>query len=58
MKTTVSEKGQITILEVTASGGRLLAVKKGRSDPFSKWRGKGALPGGLTVDEYLGRGRG
>jgi AbrB family looped-hinge helix DNA binding protein len=73
MKTTVSEKGQITIpkkvreqlglrpgsiLEVSASGGRLLAVKKDRSDPFTKWRGRGALPGGLTIDEYLSRGRG
>jgi AbrB family looped-hinge helix DNA binding protein len=73
MKTTVSEKGQITIpkkvreqlgirpgtvLEVSAAAGRLVAVKRERQDPFHKWRGKGRLPGGVSVDEYLERSRG
>ena len=73
MKTIVSEKGQITIpkkvreqlgirpgtvLEVTAAAGRLMAVKREPQDAFHKWRGKGQLPGGLTVDEYLRRARG
>ena len=73
MKTRVSEKGQITIpkkvreqlgiragtvLEVSAAAGRLVAVKQEMQDPFHKWRGKGHLPGGLSVDEYLQRVRG
>jgi AbrB family looped-hinge helix DNA binding protein len=73
MKTRVSEKGQITIpkkirdilgikhgtvLDVSASGGRLVAVKQERQDPLRKWRGKGRLPGSLSVDEYLERIRG
>jgi len=73
MKTTVSERGQITIpkkvrdqlgiragtvLEVSAAAGRLIAVKRELQDPFRKWRGKGRLPGALSVDEYLKRARG
>jgi len=73
MKMTVSEKGQVTIpkkvrerlglkpgsvLEVSANNGRLVAVKADRGDPFSKWRGEGSLPSGLSVDEYLNRSRG
>jgi antitoxin PrlF len=73
MKTRVSEKGQITIpkkvreqlgiragtvLEVSAAAGRLVAVKLELRDPFHNWRGKGRLPGGLSVDEYLKRTRG
>jgi AbrB family looped-hinge helix DNA binding protein len=73
MKAKVSEKGQITIpkkvreqlgiragtvLEVSAASGRLVAVKQELQDPFHKWRGKGRLPGGLSVDEYLQRVRG
>jgi AbrB family looped-hinge helix DNA binding protein len=73
MKAKVSEKGQITIpkkvreqlgiragtvLEVSAAAGRLVAVKQELQDPFHKWRGKGRLPGGLSVDEYLQRVRG
>jgi AbrB family looped-hinge helix DNA binding protein len=73
MKTKVSEKGQITIpkkvrqqlgirpgtvLEISAAAGRLVAVKSDTLDPFHKWRGKGRLPGGLSVDEYLRRARG
>ena len=70
MKTIVSEKGQITIpkkvrdtlaivpgtvLEVVAEDGRIVAVKRPTTDTFVKWRGKGALPFGDSVDEYLTR---
>ena len=68
MKTIVSEKGQITIpkavreklgitpgtvLEVETEKGRLVAVKKQFVDVFQKWRGKGKVPGGESVDDYL-----
>jgi len=68
MKTIVSEKGQITIpkavrdrlgivpgtvLEVDTVGGKLVAVKRDTMDPVLKWRGRGRVPGGETVDEYL-----
>ncbi len=72
MKTTVSEKGQITIpkrlreqmglhagsvLEFSTEGGMLVARKKVGSDPARKWRGRGTLPVGGDVDEYLKRVR-
>jgi antitoxin PrlF len=73
MKAIVSEKGQVTIpkavrsrlgikpgtvLDFSAEEGRLVAVKEQQEDAFSRWRGKGRLPGGLTVDEYLAEVRG
>jgi AbrB family looped-hinge helix DNA binding protein len=73
MKSTVSEKGQVTIpkalrdklglrpgtvLEFDAVGGRLIGVKKEQDDRIGRWLGKGALPGGLAVDDYLRRVRG
>jgi AbrB family looped-hinge helix DNA binding protein len=73
MKAIVSEKGQLTIpksvrqklgirpgtvLEVEAVEGKLVAVKKSSADGFVKWRGRGRLPGGLRVDEYLEKARG
>jgi AbrB family looped-hinge helix DNA binding protein len=73
MKTTVSEKGQITIprairtrlgivagtvLELDTIGGKIVASKSQTEDPLGKWRGKGLLPGGLSVDDYLRRIRG
>jgi antitoxin PrlF len=73
MKAVVSEKGQVTIpkgvrdklgirhgtvLEFTADAGRLVAVKRIDADAFSRWRGKGRIPGGLEVDEYLKAARG
>jgi AbrB family looped-hinge helix DNA binding protein len=73
MKTRVSEKGQITIpksvreklgirpgtvLEVEAVGGKVVAAKSEPVDPDIRWRGRGRLPGELTVDEYLRRVRG
>ena len=72
MNSVVSEKGQITIpklvrdrlglnpgtvLEVEAVNGRLIASKKVATDVFRKWRGRGKLPSGATVDDYLKRTR-
>ena len=72
MKTTVSEKGQITIpkalrdklglrpgtvLEFNAIEGKLIGIKKSQDDGITKWLGKGALPGRLPVDDYLKRVR-
>ena len=71
-RTTVSEKGQITIpkalretlgirpgtvLEVAAVRGELIAQKREAEDPLLKWRGRGRLPRGETVDTYLARVR-
>ena len=69
MDSIVSEKGQVTIpkelrdqlgirhgtvLEFSATGGKLVAVKQVSTDPFEKWAGRGKLPKGIrTVDEYL-----
>ena len=73
MKAIVSEKGQVTIpkavrsklgikpgtvLDFAAEEGRLVAVKEQQQDAFARWRGKGRLPGGMTVDEYLAEVRG
>ena len=73
MKTTVSEKGQVTIpkairdklglrpgtiMDFDAIEGKLIGVKKERDDRIGKWLGKGPLPGGRTVDDYLRRVRG
>lgn len=68
MKSVVSEKGQVTIpkscrdrlglhagvvLDFEACDGKLIAIKQQSEDVFKKWRGKGKLPGGLSVDKYL-----
>ena len=68
MNTTVSKKGQITIpkvlrerlgirrgtvLEVDAVDGALVARKREPEDVLVKWRGRGRLPVGADVDEYL-----
>jgi AbrB family looped-hinge helix DNA binding protein len=73
MKAVLSEKGQVTIpkacrdrlgllpgaiLDFDASQGRLVAVKVQPEDVVHKWRGRGRLPGGLRVDDYLKRLRG
>jgi antitoxin PrlF len=73
MKTTVSEKGQVTIpkairdklglrpgtvLDFVAMEGKLIGVKKEQDDRMGKWLGKGSLPGGLPVDDYLRSVRG
>jgi antitoxin PrlF len=72
MDAILSEKGQITIpktvreklgllpgvvLEFDAVNGKLVARKKVSHDVFKKWRGKGNLPKGMTVDSYLKRTR-
>jgi AbrB family looped-hinge helix DNA binding protein len=68
----VSEKGQVTIpkrirddlgleagavLEFVAEDGRIVARKLVSESPIRKWRGRGRLPGGATVDEFLRRVR-
>jgi AbrB family looped-hinge helix DNA binding protein len=72
MKSVVSEKGQVTIpkalrdrlglragteLEFRTEQGQLIGVKATAEDPISKWRGKGKLPRGLGVSEYLALAR-
>ena len=69
-RTTVSEKGQITIpkalreslgirlgtvLGVAAVQGNLIAQKRDSEAPLLKWRGRGRFPHGETVDAYLAR---
>jgi len=73
MKSVVSEKGQITIpkalrvqlglragtvLEFVAEQGQLVGTKAAGGDPIRRWRGKGRLPGALSVDAYLALVRG
>ena len=73
MKGAISEKGQVTIpkplrdrlglrpgtiVEFRAENGRLIGTKVMAEDVFRKWRGRGRLPAGLSVDAYLGRARG
>lgn len=68
MKTVISEKGQITIpkalrdrlglmpgavIDFEARKGELRGRKRETADPFVKWRGRGRLPMGRNVDEYL-----
>lgn len=68
MKAILSQKGQVTIpkscrdklglktgtvLDFEAVDGTLVARKMQQQDVFRKWRGKGKLPGGQSVDDYL-----
>lgn len=68
MKSVVSEKGQITIpkavrdrlglkpgtvLSFEAVAGKLVGQKAEAADPFGRWRGRGKLPAGSSVDTYL-----
>ena len=68
MNAVVSEKGQVTIpkalreklglragsiLRFSDREGVLLARKSQSEDPIRKWRGRGKIPGGLSVDDYL-----
>jgi AbrB family looped-hinge helix DNA binding protein len=72
MKSTVSEKGQVTIpkrlrdklgirggtvLDFDEEEGVLVARKESEIDLFRKWRGRGRLPGEIGVDAYLTRSR-
>ena len=73
MKAKLTSKGQVTvpkscrdklglktgtILEFEAIDGVLVAHKVQPEDVFHKWRGRGKLPAGLGVDEYLKQVRG
>ena len=73
MKTIVSEKGQITIpklirdmlglnqgtiIDFEVSQSKLVGKKIVTTDNFSVWRGKGKLPIGKSVDDYLKAVRG
>ena len=73
MKTIVSEKGQITIpklirnmlglnqgsiLDFEISQSKLVEKKIVTTDNFSIWWGKGKLPIGKSVDDYLKAVRG
>jgi antitoxin PrlF len=68
MNAIVSEKGQITIpkqlrdglglcsgtlLDFTEEQGCLVARKVLSRDLVARWRGKGRLPGKVSVDSYL-----
>lgn len=68
MKSIVSEKGQVTIpkavrdrlglrpgtvVDFVARDGKLVGTKTIEEDVFRKWRGRGRLPRGNSVDAYL-----
>lgn len=68
MKSIVSEKGQVTVpkairerlglrpgslIEFRAEDGKLVGTKAVPEDVFRKWRGRGRLPRGVSVDDYL-----
>ncbi|TVR88138.1 MAG: AbrB/MazE/SpoVT family DNA-binding domain-containing protein [Spirochaetaceae bacterium] len=69
MKTTVSERGQITlpkairtslgikpgtVLEIALEDGKISAWKREESDSVHTWRGRGKPVAGLnTTDDYL-----
>jgi len=48
--------GTVVLLEV--SDGRLIGESADSSDVVARWRGRGCLPKGLTVDSYLRKVRG
>jgi len=73
MKTVVSEKGQVTIpkairdrlgftpgtvVDFEAVEGKLVGRKSMPEDVIEKWQGRGRIPGGVSVDEFLDRSRG
>ena len=73
MKATISQGGRVTIpkpcreelgleagtvLEFQVEAGVLVARKVPHEDVFRKWRGRGRLPTGLGVDQYLDEVRG
>ena len=73
MKATITSKGQVTVpkacrsklglktgtvLDFEAVDGILIARKVAEEDVFHKRRGRGRLPPGQTVDEYLVQVRG
>ena len=58
-RTTDSVKGRITIPKALRESlgirPSLIAQKREPEDPLLKWRGRGRLPGGGSVDAYLAR---
>ena len=73
MNAVLSEKGQVTIpkairddlglvpgsiLDFQAAQGRIVVCKVLARDPIQSWRGKGKLPTGNSVMEYLKEARG
>lgn len=73
MNAILSEKGQVTIpkpirddlgleagsiLEFTEDQGRIVVRKILQENPISAWRGRGKLPAGHSVNEYLNLTRG
>jgi bifunctional DNA-binding transcriptional regulator/antitoxin component of YhaV-PrlF toxin-antitoxin module len=46
------------VIEFRAEAGKLIGTKAAEEDVFKKWRGKGKLPRGLSVDAYLDETRG
>lgn len=73
MNCIVSEKGQVTIpkrlreglglsagsvLDFSEEEGRLVARKVVAENPIANWRGKGRLPAGRSVDDYISKSRG
>jgi len=68
MNAILSEKGQVTIpkpirddlgleagsiLEFTEDEGRIIVKKIVQENPISAWRGRGSVPVGSSVTEYL-----
>ena len=68
MHAVLSEKGQVTIpkairddlglvagsvLDFTEESGRIIVRKVVEENPISAWRGRGRLPTGETVSDYL-----
>ncbi len=73
MKATLSERGQITIpkkiredlglepgavLDFVEDGGEIRLRKVLAENPISAWKGRGCLPCGGSVDDYLRNVRG
>jgi AbrB family looped-hinge helix DNA binding protein len=73
MQAKLSSKGQVTVpkacrdklglktgtvLDFEAVDGVLIVRKVQAEDVFHKWRGRGRLPEGLGVDDYLAAVRG
>jgi AbrB family looped-hinge helix DNA binding protein len=72
MKAVLSEKGQVTIpkklrveyglepgtvLDFVEEEGAILVRKVLPTNPVRAWRGRGKLPGGTSVEAYLGKAR-
>jgi antitoxin PrlF len=68
MKGVLSEKGQVTIpkairddlgltpgsiLDFSEENGRMIVIKRVSENPISSWKGKGRLPGDVSVNDYL-----